>query len=91
MGTDRICLLDVRHAEEFDFANIGGVHIPLDALKNRFSELPTSEAIYCLCHHGVRSSYACSILIEAGFENVVNIEGGIDQWSLQVDSSIPRY
>jgi adenylyltransferase/sulfurtransferase len=84
-------LLDVRSHGEFELTNIGGALIPLDTLEERIEDIPKDKAIYCLCHHGVRSAYAANFLIHSGLTNVYNIDGGIDAWSLQVDSNIPRY
>jgi rhodanese-related sulfurtransferase len=86
-----ILLLDVRSPEEYSFCNIGGVNIPLNEISNRLSEISDEKTIYCLCHHGMRSLYAAQFLSSQGYPNVVNIEGGIDQWSLQVDNQILRY
>ena len=38
-----------------------------------------------------RSEHAVRILQEAGFENAVNLEGGIDAWSVEIDPAVPRY
>ena len=84
-------LLDVRSHEEFDLSNIGGTLIPLDILQDQMESIPKNISVYCLCHHGVRSAYAANFLIHSGYTNVYNIDGGIDAWSTQVDSNIPRY
>ena len=84
-------LLDVRTLEEYGFANIGGVNIPLDELEARFTELDKSKKILCLCHHGVRSGYAQGFLLHQGFLEVYNIVGGIDAWSCEIDHNIKRY
>lgn len=90
-GDEQSILLDVRTTEEFELVNIGGIHIPLDEIQARFGELDKNKTIYCLCHHGVRSEYAGSFLRSVGFNNVVNIIGGIHSWSTSVDSSIRTY
>lgn len=84
-------LLDVRTLEEYAFANIGGLNIPLDELEARYNELNKSKKILCLCHHGVRSGYAQGFLLHQGFSQVYNIVGGIDAWSCEVDPAIKRY
>jgi rhodanese-related sulfurtransferase len=43
-----------------------------------------------ICHHGNRSAYVTQALNRAGFENVLNLEGGLDAYSF-VDESVPRY
>ncbi len=91
MENENLFILDVRTLEEFEFANIGGIHIPLDELESRVKELDHKKEIFCLCHHGVRSAYAAQILSSKGFKKVTNIEGGIDAWSLQIDPQVKRY
>jgi rhodanese-related sulfurtransferase len=34
---------------------------------------------------------AALFLRQQGFENVFNLAGGIDAWSLNVDPKVPRY
>jgi monothiol glutaredoxin len=43
------------------------------------------------CHHGIRSRAAAEEAIRRGFVRVYNLEGGIDAWSADVDSTVPRY
>jgi monothiol glutaredoxin len=43
------------------------------------------------CHHGVRSQQAAEYSRREGFRNLYNLRGGIDAWSLLVDTSVPRY
>jgi rhodanese-related sulfurtransferase len=46
--------------------------------------------VACLCHHGVRSQHAAAYLQRQGME-VVNLQGGIDAWSCELDPSVARY
>jgi adenylyltransferase/sulfurtransferase len=39
----------------------------------------------------MRSADAVGFLHQQGFQNVKNLVGGIDAWSVQVDGSVPRY
>jgi rhodanese-related sulfurtransferase len=39
----------------------------------------------------MRSMQVARFLQSNGFAQVINIDGGIDAWSAQVDASIPRY
>ena len=43
------------------------------------------------CHHGLRSAAAAEELRAAGFTRVINLAGGIDRWSIEVDPAVPRY
>ena len=84
-------LLDVREQEEFDFANIGGILIPLNQLPSKFQNLDKEKTTVVLCHHGIRSAQAQEFLFDRGFLKCLNLQGGIDQWSLNIDSCVSRY
>lgn len=85
-------LLDVRMAEELEIASLpGAVHIPLNELPARMSELNPAAPIVVLCHHGVRSEMAGRLLERNGFVDVSHLSGGIDAWSQDIDPQIPRY
>ena len=60
-------------------------------LPDRLGELDTADRIVVQCHSGQRSARATAMLREMGFEKAVNLAGGIDTWSAQVDPSVQRY
>jgi rhodanese-related sulfurtransferase len=87
-------LLDVREPFEHALAAIpGSTLIPLGEIPDRAGELDAwrDEEIVVYCHHGVRSAHAIGWLRQLGFAKLVNLAGGIDRWSLEVDHGIPRY
>ncbi len=87
-----LTLLDVREEEEVAFCALPDhTHIPMNLIPLRHNELPDGEPIVVYCHHGMRSLYSAMYLAEAGFEEVYNLQGGIDAWSQQIDPSVPRY
>jgi rhodanese-related sulfurtransferase len=88
---DRPVLLDVREPWEFELARIEGSRlIPMSQLEERFTELDPEAETVVICHHGNRSSYVTQALRRAGFEKVLNLEGGLDAYSF-VDESVPTY
>ncbi len=88
---ERPVLLDVREPWEFELARIKGSElIPMSQLEGRFTELDPGAETVVICHYGNRSSYVATALHQAGFENVLNLEGGLDAYS-SVDESVPRY
>ncbi len=92
-GGERLLLLDVRQPEEFARARIPGSRlIPLGELEGRLGELAEwkSGRVIVHCKSGARSARACTLLHGAGFEDVTNLSGGIDAWSISVDPSVPR-
>ncbi len=87
-----LVLLDVRETREAEIAQIEGArYIPLRELPGRLAEIPGHGEIVTICHHGPRSLKAREILVGAGFPNVRSLAGGIDAWSREIDSRVPRY
>jgi rhodanese-related sulfurtransferase len=87
-----IVVLDVREPWEVEIAALdGATAIPMSAIPARHAELPADRTIVVMCHHGARSAMVCDYLRAAGRTTVVNLAGGIDRWSLEVDRSVPRY
>ena len=85
-------LLDVREPWEIEAAKIAGsVPIPMRDIPARSEELDDEEQIVCVCHHGARSANVAMFLESRGFTKVFNLQGGIDAWSRQVDSTVPTY
>ncbi|MDO5068730.1 rhodanese-like domain-containing protein [Neisseria zoodegmatis] len=85
-------LLDVRTDEELALCSLPNhTHIPMNMIPMRHNELPDDVPIVVYCHHGLRSLHTAMYLADAGFEQLYNLQGGIDAWSVLVDSQVPRY
>ncbi len=87
-------LLDVREQDEYDFASIDGSRLlPMSELKDRIGELEPyrEKRIVVHCHHGGRSLNVTHALRQQGFAKTQNMSGGIDAWSDQIDSRVPKY
>ena len=77
-----VFLLDVRTQEEFDDGYIeGATLIPDYELASRLDEVPEDVKILVYCRSGRRSVTASNILIDAGYTDVYNMLGGINEWS----------
>lgn len=77
-------IIDVREPDElaelaYDVKDIK--NIPLGELESRLAEVPKDKQVIVVCKKGGRSSQAYEILKGKGFENVANMEGGMDAWS----------
>jgi len=92
-GGGKFRLIDVREPHEHQHAHISGAELkPLSLIMQWVQELADKdEDIVLHCHHGMRSDRACYFLASQGFSNLKNLAGGIDEWSLKIDSSVPRY
>jgi len=89
---DRPFLLDVREVVEHQLVRLeGDVLIPLGELVARQQELDPGREIVVYCHHGNRSGRATAYLRHNGFPHARNLRGGIEEWAVKVDPSLPRY
>lgn len=71
-----VTLLDVRTQEEYNEGHADGfVHIPVDELRDRMSELDPGKPVYVMCQSGLRSYIASRILMQNGFD-CFNFSGG---------------
>jgi rhodanese-related sulfurtransferase len=87
-----VVLLDVREHDELALAAVAGVtHIPMREVPARVAELAADKPLVVMCHSGVRSRRVAEYLLGNGFTSVFNLRGGIDAWSTQIDSRVPRY
>lgn len=74
-------LLDVRNPDEWEMYHVDGATlIPLPELEARVNEVPRDRQIVVICNSGNRSKVGRDILLDAGFENVTSIAGGIQGW-----------
>ena len=75
-----ITILDVREVDEFQAGHIeGALNAPLSTLDKEYEQLDSSKRYYVICQGGMRSDRACQFLEAKGFD-VVNVEGGMNQW-----------
>lgn len=83
-----VVLLDVRTKEEFtgkDHPEHGtvrnAINIPIQELESRVGELEKyrDKEVLVYCSYSKRSARASALLVQKGFVNVMNLEGGLSQ------------
>ncbi|WP_276082607.1 Grx4 family monothiol glutaredoxin [Nannocystis punicea] len=84
-------LFDVRTPQEQAIAAIAGARLLDEAARAEILELDRGTPLVFHCHHGMRSQQAAEFFVGQGFREVYNLRGGIDAWSREVDSGVPRY
>ena len=95
-GPDDVLLLDVRTPQEADIARIPQAElVPLDSIESgealeKIRAMASGRHLYAHCKMGVRSAKALIALRRAGIEGI-NVEGGIDAWTAEVDPGLNRY
>ena len=95
---EAIQLVDVREVAEVELAQLphAVIHLPLSEssvwMDTISEQLDRDKPVAVFCHAGIRSwHFACWLMEHQGFTNVWNVQGGIDAWSVEVDSAVPRY
>ncbi|HEU5117513.1 MAG TPA: rhodanese-like domain-containing protein [Isosphaeraceae bacterium] len=78
-------LIDVRTPAEYREVHIQGARsVPLDRLEPRAlmesREDRRGEPLFVVCRSGSRGKKACEVFLEAGFPEVINVEGGTLAW-----------
>jgi len=89
---DRPCILDVREAWELEISRLDGVvHIPMNEITGRVTELDPARETIVMCRSGGRSLRVAEFLAGHGFTNVANLSGGILAWGEDVDPALRPY
>ena len=84
-------VVDVRDARERAVCEIAGsLWVPLAEIRTRMADLPRERELVLVCHKGMRSFMAASLLAAEGY-SVHNLRGGIAAWAETVEPSMPRY
>ncbi len=89
-------LVDVRNPNEYEIAKIpGSTLIPLAEIEagpgvEAIQSLLDDKKLIAHCKKGGRSAKALGILAAAGISGI-NVKGGIEAWSQEIDPSVPQY
>lgn len=85
-------LIDVREIHERDICCIDGVHIPMDEIIERVTELRKDVPVIIHCRSGARGA-AVVLTLEKKFKlsNLYNLSGGILAYAEEVDHSLEQY
>ena len=85
-------LLDVREPWEFAIARIEGSQlVPMRTLPGKLDELDRQRETVVICHHGIRSRQVCRFLETQGFNRLINLRGGVEEWARHVDNLMATY
>ena len=76
-------LLDVRTPKEYKsgyIANSENINFFDKGFKDQIKALPKDKTYFVYCRSGGRSGKTCTMMREAGFEHVYDLDGGITAW-----------
>ena len=89
---NEVTLVDVREQWEFDICQIkGAILMPLGEIAMTYVNLNKDSKIALYCHSGIRSMHVADFLLSKGFQSLANLQGGIDAWAQEIDTTVERY
>jgi adenylyltransferase/sulfurtransferase len=94
LANQNMVLVDVREPEEFAVGHLPqAINVPLgqieSELQRRSPTLPRDRTLVFLCRSGARSLKACAFARRSGYENILQLEGGLLAFREQIDPSLP--
>ncbi|MFA9556978.1 rhodanese-like domain-containing protein [Evansella sp. AB-rgal1] len=79
--------MDVREVHEYNEAHIKQmVNIPLSVLESSYEQVPNGKTVVIICRSGSRSLQAANLLKDLGYENLVNVRGGMLDWDGEINN-----
>ena len=85
-------LLDIREPQEWEFNHIPGAeYYPMTKLYQNWQDLNPDQEYVLYCHTGIRTFSALQFLRQHQLLKTWSLNGGIDSWSVEIDSAISRY
>lgn len=85
-------VLDIREPHELEIVSLdGALAIPMNTLPENLDKLSKKGALVIMCHHGPRSAQVTGWLRQQGYDNAMNLDGGINQWAVEIDPQVGTY
>ncbi|MBL7719232.1 MAG: rhodanese-like domain-containing protein [Flavipsychrobacter sp.] len=75
-----VLLIDIREDWERELFHIGGLHIPMGEIPAHLPEIPKDREVVLYCEKGIRSTITIQRLESAGYQNLINLSGGMKAW-----------
>ena len=89
---DDAALLDVREPHEYALSDLpGAIKVPLATLPKSLDRIPRDRDLVVYCRSGARSASAVQFLRQMGYEQAVNLAGGVLAWADRIDPSMRKY
>ena len=88
---EAITVIDVREGWELAIAHVDfAEHIPMNDIPERLADVPRDVPVVIMCKVGGRSAQVAAYLQQQGYNNVLNLTGGILRWAKEVDPALPK-
>jgi rhodanese-related sulfurtransferase len=87
-------MIDVREAHELGNGMIeGAIHIPMNEVPGRLEDFAAyqDQSVVLICRSGKRSAQVGQFMEHIGFTDIINLDGGMNSWATDVDTSMTVY
>ncbi len=85
-------IIDVRQPWEYEICRLANSRlIPMAQIPDNLDQLDARKDTVVVCHHGIRSRAVARFLEQHGFDRVINLAGGVDEWAKTVDRQFATY
>ncbi len=75
-------IVDLREPELFSNSRVpNSINIPFEEIQLRYTELPKDKEIVFVCHTGRMGVESGNLLLENGYNQVYNLDGGMAKWT----------
>lgn len=94
LADNKPVLIDVREQEELEFGMLeGALHISMHDVPAKLNELEQykDKTIVLICRSGKRSAQVGQFLEQMGYQDIINLDGGMNSWASSVDTSMTVY
>ena len=84
MESENVVVIDVRDKEEYNSGHIANaINIPLDDITSINYDKETIIILYC--NTSIRSAEAAEELVNLGYSNIYNLDGGLLNWGFELE------
>ncbi|CAI8843063.1 Rhodanese-related sulfurtransferase [Brevibacillus sp. IT-7CA2] len=80
-------IVDLREPELFEEGRVPhAINIPFAEINEKYRSIPTDKKVVFVCHTGRMGVESGNLLLENGYKDVANLDGGMAKWTGQVES-----
>ncbi|MGF9910643.1 rhodanese-like domain-containing protein [Brevibacillus porteri] len=80
-------IVDLREPELFEEGRVpNAINIPFAEINEKYRSIPTDKKVVFVCHTGRMGVESGNLLLENGYKDVANLDGGMAKWTGQVES-----
>ncbi|GED32055.1 hypothetical protein BCE02nite_31960 [Brevibacillus centrosporus] len=79
-------IVDLREPELFAKGRVpNAINIPFAEIKTNYTRIPKDKKVVFVCHTGRMGTESGNFLLENGYKDVYNLDGGMAKWNGQMD------